>query len=65
MNFALVLDTNQGYYYGGITTINSLDPTTRSYTYSHQEGYIMPYTIKADSCVKGGSYALTTADIIT
>ena len=65
MNFALVLDTNQGYYCGGITTINSLDPTTRTFTYSHQVGYIMPYTINADSCVKGGSYTLTTAVTIT
>ena len=48
-----------------MTTINSLDPTTRSYTHSHQVGYIMPYTINADSCVKGGSYSLTTAVTIT
>jgi len=60
MNFALVFDSDKGFYCGAITNVAKID-TTRTYSYTYSVGFIMTYTIDANSCVKGGTYTLSSS----
>ena len=61
MNFAIISDSNVGYYIGGMTKIDNIGNHLFSYSYQYSVGYIMKYKLDGATCLKGGSYSLTTA----
>jgi hypothetical protein len=62
MNHAIILSATYGFYIGTIKTVNSVS-STRTGAYNFNNGFLMPYTINADTCVKGGTYTLTTSTV--